>query len=81
VRRAAIAGLLLAACTRPPPSPVSPGDQHTYDELVECGALAASDGGPQAVAQERAIGDMPFLACMYDGGSPTACGAPCTVTP
>ena len=69
----------MPACSRPAPQPSPPptGSVRVYLELVECGALAPTDGGPLAIMQEHTIGDMPFLGCMYEGGTAQSCHAPC----
>jgi hypothetical protein len=48
-----------------------------YDELVEAGLLESDPAGPAAVQEEYAADYcQPWLACMFDGGGPTTCGAP-----
>lgn len=75
MKRAAAGLLLVIGCSKP--APASP-DQVVYNELVACGALAPDpDAGVQSVAQEHAVGDMPWLECMYRGGTAAACNAPC----
>lgn len=80
----AAAGIVcaLAACPSIPPytPPQTPNadDVRVYGALVEAGCLASDEGGAIVLDQVHARVDQPaWVACMYDGGSVQACGAPC----
>lgn len=69
----------LVACKAPAPSPPPAEDPsiHVWQSLVEAGCASDDPGGPDAIAEELVeVGD-PWILCMLDGGSVTACGAPC----
>lgn len=84
---AALLLVLLAGCTPtpvpdagPPPAPPSPLSVAIYGELVEAGCMAASAGGPSAVQAEFLLdaGAPKWLSCLYDAGTPSSCGVPCS---
>jgi len=79
----ALSVLLAATCkpspAPPPPAPVVSPAVRTYNALVEAGCLQADDAGVEAVAEEYAgfASTEPWIACLWDGGSVSACQAPC----
>jgi hypothetical protein len=77
VVKLALLTLTVIAC-QPSSAPAAMTDQSVYNELVDAGCLAASDGGVAAVAAERASPNPAWLNCLYGGGSITGCQVPCT---
>lgn len=74
---AVLAVLALAGCDSCTPA-AAPSDQSVYNALVEAGCLAPDpEGGVQAVALDRQIGDHAWLNCLYDGGTVKSCNVPC----
>ena len=75
MRALLLATVVLAGCNGCQPA-ASP-DQNVYNVLVSGGCLAPSDGGVQAVAEEHASPNPPWLQCLYDGGTVAGCNVPC----
>jgi hypothetical protein len=77
VKLGLIVSLLLVGCNSCQPA-ASP-EQAIYLELVDAGCLAATDGGPAAIARERALGDASpaWLTCLYGGWNVAGCQVPC----
>ena len=74
-----LAPALLAGCNycQPAPSSAPVNAAQVYGELVEGGFLAPDEAGVEAVQQEHQRQDEPpWLACLFDGGTPEACGVP-----
>ena len=70
--------LLLAACQQCNQVPAPATANTIYLELTEGGCLAQGADSQRAVADELSRVDRPdWIVCMSDGGSVTACGAPC----
>lgn len=77
-----ISAVVLAGCNscQPTPAPVlvTPSDQQIYAKLVDAGCLKATDGGVEAVHEERAMNPPPAWAnCLSNGGTVADCNVPC----
>jgi hypothetical protein len=52
--------------------------QVVYSELVSAQCLAPSADGVQAISDEHSQpGEPDWLACLFDGGTVSACNVPC----
>ena len=75
-----VGGGFAASCQRSPaPAPAPPPPDpaaHVWAALVEAGCAEDTPEGPDAIAQEAQLGTA-WTVCMLDGGSLSACGAPC----
>jgi hypothetical protein len=62
-----------------PPVPVVSPAVEVYNKLVAANCMAPDDAGVEAVAEEYAsfASTEPWIACMWVGGSVSACQAPC----
>jgi hypothetical protein len=72
--------LTLTACRTQPPGPTSAAGLAA--ELVEAGCVVASPTLAASIqAEEASDAAPPWLQCLAQGGSVSACGAPCSGDP